>query len=237
MGFFGGSGGGASASNMVGATSSVAGTAGLVPAPAAGNQGDVLFGDGTFKQTLLPAGGSYGSDYIGWPFFQSTGAVNWTQLNVNGGLLLKGKMIYYAGTYNRLACYVNTGSSGKNIKAGIYEIDTNGYEGSLVASGTISLTSSGFAEVAVSEFTLESKLYICGWIIDSSGATLTYGPIATTFGRPFSIYDASNNSNINSNIGTSGGFISRTYADGLPSSLATTGWSSYQSSVLWVRKV
>ena len=46
MPFFGG--GGASASNMVGATSSAAGTAGLVPAPAAGDQDKQLRGDGTF---------------------------------------------------------------------------------------------------------------------------------------------------------------------------------------------
>lgn len=45
MGFFGG---GASVANMVGATSSVAGTAGLVPAPAAGKQNSVLMGDATF---------------------------------------------------------------------------------------------------------------------------------------------------------------------------------------------
>ena len=46
MGFFGG--GGATVSNMVGATSSTAGTAGLVPAPAAGKQNSVLMGDATF---------------------------------------------------------------------------------------------------------------------------------------------------------------------------------------------
>lgn len=45
MGFFGG---GSAPANMVGATSSVAGTAGLVPAPAAGNQNSVLMGDATF---------------------------------------------------------------------------------------------------------------------------------------------------------------------------------------------
>jgi hypothetical protein len=47
MGFFGGGGG--AASNMVGATSSAAGTAGLVPAPAAGDQGNFLRGDATFS--------------------------------------------------------------------------------------------------------------------------------------------------------------------------------------------
>lgn len=52
MGFFGG--GGASASNMVGATSSAAGTAGLVPAPAAGEQGRALCGDATFQRLPYP---------------------------------------------------------------------------------------------------------------------------------------------------------------------------------------
>jgi len=49
MPFFGGSGGGGAApADMVGATSSVGGTAGLVPAPAAGKQNSVLLGDATF---------------------------------------------------------------------------------------------------------------------------------------------------------------------------------------------
>jgi hypothetical protein len=47
MAFFGG-GGGAAASNFVGATSSVAGTAGLVPAPAAGDNDKFLAGDASF---------------------------------------------------------------------------------------------------------------------------------------------------------------------------------------------
>ena len=46
MPFFGG--GGAAPANMGGATSSVAGTAGLVPAPSAGDQDKQLRGDGTF---------------------------------------------------------------------------------------------------------------------------------------------------------------------------------------------
>jgi hypothetical protein len=46
MGFFGGGG---AAANMVGATSSAAGTAGLVPAPAAGSQNKRLKGNATFE--------------------------------------------------------------------------------------------------------------------------------------------------------------------------------------------
>ena len=52
MGFFGG-GGGAAPADMVGATSSVAGTAGLVPAPAAGSEYAYLRGDATFKNPLI----------------------------------------------------------------------------------------------------------------------------------------------------------------------------------------
>ena len=55
MPFFGGSGGGGAApANMVGATSSTAGTAGLVPAPAAGDDGKVLNGDATFQSPRYP---------------------------------------------------------------------------------------------------------------------------------------------------------------------------------------
>ena len=50
MGFFGG-GGGTTPVNMVGASTGTAGTAGLVPAPTAGEQNAVLGGQGTF----LPA--------------------------------------------------------------------------------------------------------------------------------------------------------------------------------------
>lgn len=50
MGFFGG---GASVGNMVGATSSAAGTAGLVPAPTAGDNEATLIGDATFAQNLF----------------------------------------------------------------------------------------------------------------------------------------------------------------------------------------
>jgi hypothetical protein len=234
MGFFGG--GGAAPANMGGATSSAAGTAGLVPAPAAGEQGSILFGDADFKKYIMPAGGSYGTDYVGFPYIDFQ-AWNTANLNVNSNLLMRGRMFYLAGTYNRIACYVGTGSSGKNIKAGIYDIDTNGYETSLVASGTISLASTGVAEVAVSDFTLESKFYICAWIIDSSGASIWYGSTGYMGGRPFSNFDASNNPNLNSSISHTGAYISRNYSDGLPSALATTGYTGYNPSLLWVRKV
>jgi len=52
MGFFGGSGGGTTPVNMVGASSGTAGTAGYVPAPAAGQEGLFLRGDATFANPV-----------------------------------------------------------------------------------------------------------------------------------------------------------------------------------------
>lgn len=52
MGFFGG-GGGTTPVNMGGATSSAAGTAGYVPAPAAGQEGLFLRGDATFANPIV----------------------------------------------------------------------------------------------------------------------------------------------------------------------------------------
>jgi len=51
-GFFGG--GGTAPVNMTGATSSVTGSAGYVPAPAAGDQGRALCGDATFQRLPYP---------------------------------------------------------------------------------------------------------------------------------------------------------------------------------------
>ena len=52
MGFFGG-GGGTTPVNMVGASTGTAGTAGYVPAPAAGEQNAVLGGQGTFLPAVV----------------------------------------------------------------------------------------------------------------------------------------------------------------------------------------
>jgi hypothetical protein len=53
MGFFGGGGGGTTPVNMVGASTGTAGTAGYVPAPAAGEQNAVLGGQGTFLPAVV----------------------------------------------------------------------------------------------------------------------------------------------------------------------------------------
>jgi hypothetical protein len=235
MAFFGG--GGASASNMVGATSSSAGTAGLVPQPAAGREGSCLMGDASFDFATFPSGKSYGSNFCG---FQSMGETfqSFQSLNVNGGLLLRGGLFYPAGTYNRIACYVGTGSAGKNMKLGIYDTTENGQPSSLIASGTVSLASTGVAEATVSSFTLKSKFYFCAWIIDNSGASVWYGTNQHTYPHPWSTWSGTSaNPDFGSNNFHCGGYYSVSYASGLPSTLGSTGYTSYNPSLVFVRNV
>lgn len=87
-GFFGG-GGGAAPANMGGATSSAAGTAGLVPAPAAGENKRFLLGDATFGNIhdlfLLstPLNGVTGSSNGGERFWRTTPFFNIASGGIN----------------------------------------------------------------------------------------------------------------------------------------------------------
>ena len=79
-------GGGSAAVAMTGATATVAGAAGLVPAPAIGDQDDVLHGDGTWRASLVSHGlymGSAGT-FAGLPLANTTRA---TALNGDWAIL------------------------------------------------------------------------------------------------------------------------------------------------------
>ena len=60
-------------SDMTGATASTAGTHGLVPAPAAGDQDKVLKGDGTWDDNKFHVGDEYSFSAFGWPYGGSSG--------------------------------------------------------------------------------------------------------------------------------------------------------------------
>ena len=151
MPFFGG--GGASASNMVGATSSVSGTAGLVPAPAAGDQNKALLGSAIFKfpcEELLPNGVQSGGvlGILG-------GTRNWSG---GGGSVAANTAFAQAIwvptqiTVSSLRFRLNA-SSTSNIRGGVYAPRSDGMPGSLqtaefgptnltgVSTGLVGLTS------------------------------------------------------------------------------------------------
>jgi hypothetical protein len=149
MGFFGG-GGGAAASNLVGATSSTAGTAGLVPAPAAGEHNAGLGGQGTFVPFLFrPKVTGWG----GTRFFAPVGATNnnagdgsTSVANVSTRALLC-PILLPSGSINNLGIFVvSSGANGTGYVA-LYNSTNDGLPNALVTSGSFSHVS-GEANVA-----------------------------------------------------------------------------------------
>lgn len=135
MAFFGG---GASASNMVGATSSAAGTAGLVPASAAGEHNAGLSGQGAFLPFLFrPKVTGWG----GTRFFAPIGATN----NNSGdgtitvsqrGLLCP--ILLPSGSINNLGIFIISSPANGTSLLGLYNSTNDGLPNNLVTSGSFS---------------------------------------------------------------------------------------------------
>lgn len=87
-------------SAFTGATSGDAGTAGLVPAPAAGDESKCLAGDGTWKTIITDTG------WIDCPYksgYQTSSNTGWLKLQarvLNGALYLRGGVSPSSGTFN-----------------------------------------------------------------------------------------------------------------------------------------
>jgi hypothetical protein len=172
MAFFGG-GGGAAPADMVGATSSAAGTAGLVPAPAAGEHNAALGGQGAFLPFLFrPKVTGWG----GTRFFAPIGATN----NNNGdGTITVGNastrallcpLLLPSGSVNNLGVFVVSSSANGTGYVAIYNSTNNGLPNNLVTSGSFSHVS-GEANVAKTisispSVSIKAGLY---WGVFSSG--------------------------------------------------------------------
>lgn len=134
MGFFGG--GGSAASNMVGATSSTAGTAGLVPAPEQRNQFTCLAGDATFKPALIrPNIASFETDRNYGPVASrsSNGLVtfpNFSSTAYTCPIFLK------AGTIDSLAVALGAQVANSTNYVALYDSDSNGKPSTLLTSST-----------------------------------------------------------------------------------------------------
>ena len=136
MAFFGG--GGASVANMAGATSSAAGTAGLCPAPAAGEEKAFLCGDATFKGVV------FAQKLFNWGdtrYFVPIGAGDGTSGTTIGGFVTTSRLnpiILPACSINELACLVASSSSNGTGYLALYDSDSNGLPKNLLASGSFS---------------------------------------------------------------------------------------------------
>ena len=143
MPFFGG-GGGAAPANMVGATSSAAGTAGLVPAPAQRNQFTCLAGDATFKPSLIrpnitafastriytPVGSRSDNVIVTFPSFASTAYCT--------PIFLK------AGTVDALTIQLAQQFTNSTNYVALYDSDSDGKPNALLTSSTAnSFTTTG----------------------------------------------------------------------------------------------
>jgi len=127
-GFFGGVG--ASVADMVGATSSVAGTAGLCPAPAAGDERKFLFGDATFKGNLfapsvgpiLKSSTRYYFPYgmVSRPEGTDTGNFN----NTNGAILVP-HVISGSDTISNIVFINHTANANTDLELGVFSSDIN----------------------------------------------------------------------------------------------------------------
>ena len=157
MGFF--FGGGAAPANMGGATSSVAGTAGLVPAPSAGDQNKALTGGGIFKASerrlwnTQNTSTEFKTDYLTPESFYVVSAA----LGQSGNQGCTSFTPYYLPesiAITALAISVQTGDSTASVDVALWSSSaTTGLPDTRVAYATFAagdLTSAGFQEKAIS---------------------------------------------------------------------------------------
>ena len=171
MGFFGG---GASVANMVEATSSVAGTAGLCPAPAAGSHKLTLRGDATFypaQPIIYSPSSSYSvggaNTYWTYPWLQGGSTGTFSALNCFFCPILIPKQ----DTYNRIAITVQTRIASSTIGLAIYDNDeSNNLPKTLIASSSSGIATDTGATYALSFSSLLSAGWYHGAIIPSSGS-------------------------------------------------------------------
>ena len=170
MGFFGG---GAAPANMGGATSSVAGTAGLVPAPSAGDQYKFLKGDATFSNgdsAYISPSVTYGSSsstapsfcrplytlpmgMVNSPCYQNRLQFSWTKLVV-------------PITFSNIIYHVQANNNASGWDLGIYSNDSSLMKPNTLLNSFagLSCASTGVFDVSVTSTTLaEGDYWICAY--------------------------------------------------------------------------
>ena len=175
MGFFGGGGG--AASNMVGATSSTAGTAGLVPAPAAGSQRKFLRGDATFQSIaansipVIATRRTNGITHVG-------ADNNYSARSTATGFVLFAPMyVRETKSYTTFSIYVSSAGSASSLgKLAVYTISASAGPDVLVCqSGTFATDSTGLKQPTMSSIVVNDGWYYVGIGTNSSTNVGFYG--------------------------------------------------------------
>jgi hypothetical protein len=167
MGFFGG--GGSAESDMVGATSSTAGTAGLVPAPAAGDNEGFLCGDGSFKRDFeFPAPKAFtlgtGRYYLPPFLVGRPETANTTNMNKTSGALLVPFFIRGSATISSISFITNTANWNTDLVVGVYSADflTGHPKTKIAQADTINLASTATAVAVTTNITASVQgMYWC----------------------------------------------------------------------------
>jgi len=182
-GFFGG--GGTAYSNFTGSSTTVTGSSGLVPAPAAGKNTRYLASDANFGEVPL------------LPQYKNTATNNWisiytpSQAGGSGGLTTKvrGFFLLYVpsdGNIDTLGFRVSTAPTvtAFNLHVAIWEMNEDGTVGSYVIGGTGSsgLSNNVIISISISSTPVKRGFY---WIsgtsdITTSPATITMGASGST---------------------------------------------------------
>jgi hypothetical protein len=142
---------GAAPSNMVGATGSTAGTAGLVPAPAAGNNTRALFSDASFGEIPLRPQYKPSNTSVIRPAFTVT------RISISSGPTISGRyfMLMYAPvTGNIDTLRFRTGSSGpsssQNINLAAWKLGEDGFPSTYIVGANVLSGTSATTDVSVS---------------------------------------------------------------------------------------
>ena len=176
MGFFGG-GGGAAPANMGGATSSAAGTAGLVPAPSSGSQRRFLRGDATFQSIAansIPISATRRTNGIG----HAGPDANYGSRNTSTGYVLFAPMyVRETKSYTTFSIYVNSAGSASSVgKLAVYTISASAAPDVLVCqSGTFATDSIGLKQPTMSSIVVNDGWYYVGVGTNSSTNVGFYG--------------------------------------------------------------
>jgi len=184
MGFFGG-GGGTTPVNMVGASSGTAGTAGYVPAPAAGDQEKVLTGGASF--------GEYNRNHVigtlasGEFFISGTGASSSRGVGSFEALRFSPIYIVKRSTFSEIGVYYfSGGGANAKFRTGLYKADgTNEMPYTLIGQGSEQSrpSSGGVLSSAFTggNLTLEKGIYwgVSWWTADGTGLNI-HGPNASS---------------------------------------------------------
>jgi hypothetical protein len=161
---------GAVTSDLVGATSSTAGTAGLVPAPSSGQNELGLKGDATFGETTLPQRVFPSQRFCNDAFSGGDGTTGFNSFRTHFNLIWVPRRM----SFDRIGVVQNTAGLTHNMRLGVYNSDSSTGLPSTVNfdAGEVTLNGAGTYTITINQ-TLDAGYYYGAIFTGSSGINCT----------------------------------------------------------------